>query len=112
MPRYPHWLERLCEREIQGKVVSVETLLTGGVGAITVLVFFLALILNGKLHTDGEFDREVARGDRLEKALADMTKAKEVSDERADAAVRASSLIAEAFSSARDRRRDTRGHSS
>lgn len=81
------------------------SLLTGGVGAVTTLVVFLTLIITGKLHTDGEFDREVARGARLEQALADMTRAKEVSDERADTAVRASSLIVEAFTSAAKRRR-------
>ncbi len=95
-------------RGVPGKV-SAETLvsfLTGGVGAITTLTVFLMLILSGKLHTDGEFDREVMRGDKLETALADMTRAKEVSDGRADTAVHASSLIVEAFTAAARRRRD------
>jgi hypothetical protein len=87
------------------------SLLTGGVGAITVLVVVLTLIISGNLHTDGEFEREVKRADRLEKALEDMTRAKEVSDERADTAVRASSLIAEAFTKAAQARAGRRsGH--
>lgn len=85
------------------------SLLTGGVGAVTVLVVVLTLLISGNLHTDGEFKREVARGDRLEKALDDMTKAKEVSDERAGAAVHASALVAEAFTKAAERRVRGRG---
>jgi acyl-ACP thioesterase len=89
--------------------VSAETwvsLITGGVGAVTVLAVWLTTILAGKEHTDGEFKREVARGDRLEKALEDMTKAKGVSDERADTAVRATALVAEAFTKAAAQRKE------
>lgn len=89
-------------------VLDPVSLLTGGVGAVATLVFFLSLILRGNLHTDGEFDRECAAHSRTQKALDDMTKAKEVADERADAAVRASSLVAEAFTSASQRRREQR----
>lgn len=80
------------------------SLLTGGVGAVTTLTVFLILIITGKLHTDGEFDREVKRGDQLTEALATMTRAKDAADERAGAAISASALIAEAFTKAAEHR--------
>lgn len=80
-------------------------LITGSTGVVGCLVIFITLIMTGKLHTDGEFTR-VEEALRLEKeAHADTTAALVAASERADAAVRASELIAEAFSSASQRRR-------
>jgi hypothetical protein len=76
------------------------SLITGGVGAVTVLAIFLSLILAGKLHTEGEFNREVRAHDKTRKALEDMTKSFEAASQRVDAAVRVSELVTEAFTKA------------
>lgn len=81
----------------------VVPLLTGsGVAGIV-----LALFIMGWVHSDREFGREVSRGDRLEAALKEKDKALEEANARADAAVRASELIADAFTEARKRRSAT-----
>ena len=83
---------------------SVVSLISGGAGAIAILTLFLTLILSDKLHTDGEF-RRMEQALQLEKeARAEATRALTAASERADAAVRASQLIADAFSG--------RGHAS
>lgn len=77
---------------------SVVSLISGGAGAIAVLTLFLTLILADKLHTDGEFHR-MEQALQLEKqAHSETTRALIAAGERADAAVRASQLIADAFS--------------
>jgi hypothetical protein len=73
-------------------------LIGGGTGAVGVLSLWLTMILTGKLHTDGEFDR-VLDALNIEKAAhAETRKALDASNARADAAVRASELIADALS--------------
>jgi hypothetical protein len=93
--------------------VSVEQLIgiiTGSTGVVGVLAIFITLILSGKLHTEGEFDR-VAKALELEKeAHAETTRALAAASERADAAVRASELIAEAFSASSTRRKNVTPH--
>jgi len=89
---------------------SVLGLITGSAGALVVLALLAWAFYAGKLHSDREFEREVARGDALEAALKEKDKALEASSDRADAAVRASELIADAFTEAR-RRRNPAGRS-
>jgi len=89
-------------------VESLVSLISGGSGALTVVVIWLTLILSGKMHTDTEFDREVARGDKLEEALKEKDRALEAAIARADTAVHASSLIAEALTGVRVRGGDSR----
>jgi len=86
-------------------VNSLLSLVTGGAGAVTVLVIFLTLILSDKLHTDGEFQRLVEADVRKDETIEELTKALEAASERGDAAVRASELIASAFTSGRRRSR-------
>lgn len=94
----------------------ISTLLTGTVGAVSVLVVILALILIGKLHTDGELKREIAMHDKdverevqahnlTRKALDDMTKAFQAATDRVDNAVKVSELVTEAFTKAAQRSR-------
>ena len=83
---------------------SLIPLITGGGGALVVLMLVAYAFYLGKIHSDPEFQREVARGDRLEAALREKDKALEAASDRADAAVRASELIADAFTEARRRR--------
>jgi hypothetical protein len=82
-------------------VESLTSLLTGGVSAMAVMAIFLTLILTGKLHTDGEFDREATALDREKAAHEETRKALAEASARADAAVRASEMIAGAFAAAR-----------
>ncbi len=79
------------------------SLITGGAGAVTVLVTWLLCLLSGKIHTDSEFDREVQRGDLLQRALNEKDEALKAANERATAAVRASELIADAFTEVKQR---------
>jgi hypothetical protein len=78
-------------------IESIAGLIGGGTGSVAVLVIFLVLMLSDKLHTDGEFEREVKRGDLERDAHAETRKALTAANERADAAVRAASLIADAM---------------
>ncbi len=78
---------------------SLLSLITGGAGAVTILVVFLSLILSDKLHTDGEFQRLTQAAERKDQTIAELTKALDAASARGDAAVRASELIAGAFSS-------------
>lgn len=94
------------------------SLLTGGVGAVTVLATWLMCLLTGKLHTDDEFGREVARrelaekrAETLERALGESRQALAEASGRADAAVRASELIADALADAKSRERLPKGTS-
>jgi hypothetical protein len=64
------------------------------------MTVFLTLILSGKLHTAAEFDRTDAALEREKQAHAETRKALTEAAARGDAAVRASELIADAFSSA------------
>lgn len=68
---------------------------------------FCAFFILGLLHSNPEFKRETARGDALAAALKEKDKALEAANDRADAAVRASELIADAFTEARKRRSGT-----
>lgn len=77
---------------------------TGSAGALVVLAFVAWGFYTGKLHSDREFGREVKRADTLEQALKEGAQALADATKRADAAVRASELIADAFSEARSRR--------
>jgi hypothetical protein len=85
-------------------VENLQSIITGGTGAIVVMVVWLTMILSDKLHTDGEFSR-VAEALQLEKtAHTETRKALEAAADRADAAVRSSELIADAFTAAAERR--------
>jgi hypothetical protein len=79
-------------------VESLTSLLTGGVSAMAVMAIFLTLILAGKLHTDGEFQREAQALDREKSAHEETRRALTEASARAETAVRASELIADAFS--------------
>ena len=79
-------------------VESLTSLLTGGISAVAVLGIFLALILADKLHTDAEFKREMEALDREKMAHAETRKALAEAAARADAAVRATEIIARALS--------------
>lgn len=83
---------------------SIINLISGGTGALGAVVIFLALILASKLHTDQEFQREVNRGDKLEANIAEKDRTIVAMSERADAAVKASEVIANAFAAADSRR--------
>jgi hypothetical protein len=88
-------------------VESLSGLITGGIGAVAVLGIFFALLLTGKLHTDQEMERADDSYDRLAAALDLEKRAHEQTRQaltaaaaRADAAVRASELIAGALGGA------------
>lgn len=83
---------------------SLLNLITGTAGALVVLALVAWAFYSGHLHSDREFQREVKRGDTLEAAAAEKDKAITEAAARADAAVRASELIAGAFTEARRRR--------
>lgn len=88
-------------------VESIASLIGGGTGATAVLVIFLTLLLAGKLHTDDEFSRMSDALDKEKEAHEETRRALALAGERADAAVKASELIADAFSaSSRRRARD------
>lgn len=92
---------------------SLLALIQGGAGALVIMALVAYSFFIGKLHSDSEFKREVRRGDTLEAALAEKDKALVEAATRADAAVRASELVAGAFTEARRRRSrgDTHGTS-
>ena len=81
-------------------VESLTSLLTGGISAMAVMGIFLTLLLTGHLHTRGEFDREAAALDREKLAHDETRKALAEASKRADAAVRAAEVMADAFSRA------------
>ena len=98
----------LSDHDRRGRQLDVSTvtsLITGGAGAVVVLVVFLTLILSDKLHTDSEFQRLTEAGERKDQTITELTKALDAASERGDAAVRASELIANAFTSTGQRRR-------
>jgi hypothetical protein len=76
---------------------SFVSFLTGGVGAVAVMAVFMTLILAGRLHTDGEFNRLEAALNREKEAHDETRRALTDASARADAAVRASELIARAL---------------
>jgi Tfp pilus assembly protein PilN len=78
-------------------VESLTSILTGGVSAMAVMGIFLTLILTGKLHTDGEFQREAAALDREKQGHDQTRQALAEAAARADTAVRAAQMIADAF---------------
>jgi hypothetical protein len=84
-------------------VDSLTSLLTGGISAMAVMAIFLTLILTGKLHTDGEFDRVSGALEQEKQAHTETRKALAEAAQRADAAVRASELIANAMTGASGR---------
>lgn len=92
---------------------SLLGLVTGSAGALVVLALVAFAFYSGKLHSDSEFQREVTReakrADTLEAAMAEKDKALAEANARADAAVRASELIADAFTEARRRRSSRAG---
>lgn len=71
-----------------------------------VLGIWLTLMVSGKLHSDDEFQRESAALEREKIAHDETRRALAAASERADAAVRASSLIADAFGARKGRNRD------
>lgn len=75
-------------------------LITGSTGVVGVLTIFITLIMVGKLHTDGEFERVLNALEKEREAHKETERALEAASERADAAVRASEVIADAFVSA------------
>jgi len=84
---------------------SLLSLITGGAGALSIMGIWMTLMIMGKLHTDGEvtllvdaLNREKAAHDETKRALA-------AASDRADAAVRASELVSDAFASASQRRK-------
>lgn len=79
-------------------IESLTGLITGGIGAVAVMAIFLALILSGRLHTDDEFQREVKAREKEQEAHSETRKALVEASGRADAAVRAAEMVAEAFS--------------
>jgi hypothetical protein len=79
---------------------NLQSIITGGSGAIVVVVIWLTMIMSDKLHTDAEFRREAAALEKEKAAHDETRKALAEAAARADAAVRASELIADAFSSA------------
>jgi membrane protein involved in colicin uptake len=81
-------------------VDSLTSLLTGGISAMAVMAIFLTLILTGNLHTSAEFDRVDGALEQEKQAHAETRKALAEAAQRADAAVRASELIANAMTSA------------
>lgn len=87
-------------------IESLFSLITGGAGALAVMTIIFALILSDKLHTDGEFRRIVQANEKKDLTIAELTKALDAAATRADAAVKASEMIADAFSSAGSRRRN------
>lgn len=89
---------------------SITSLVTGSIGAIGVLGIFLTLILTGKLHTAGEMkradqtiERQARALDKGEEALAETRRALTEASGRADAAVRATEVVARAFQSGQAR---------
>lgn len=72
---------------------------------MTVMVIFLTLILSGRLHTDAEFRRTEAALDKEKEAHDETRRALTAASERADAAIRASEVIADAFTYANRRKR-------
>ena len=86
---------------------SLVGLISGGAGAVTVFGIWMSLLVSGKLHTDAEMTRADQLSElRLEAlrteqaAHAETRRALAEAAARADAAVRASEMIADAFSSA------------
>jgi hypothetical protein len=73
------------------------------------MAVFLTLILSGKLHTDGEFSDKASALQKETDAHAETRRALEVAMERADSAVRATTLIADALTSAQARPPRRRG---
>ena len=67
-------------------------------------------MLADKMHTDAEFARLAAALDREKAAHDETRKALAEASARADAAVHASELIADAFTEARSRRGTGSGH--
>ena len=86
-------------------VESLASLIGGGTGALAVMAIFLTLILSGKLHTDGEFDRlNQALKDEKE-AHKETIRALTAANDRAGAAVQAASLIGESLAGRQRARR-------
>ena len=92
-------------------VESLTGLISGSIGAITVLGIVLTLILSGKLHTDSEMrradetiERMTRALDKSEEALAETRRALTEASARADAAIRSSEVIAGALRAAGGRR--------
>lgn len=72
---------------------------------MAVMAIFLTLILTGKLHTDKEFDREASALDREKTAHEETRRALSEASARADAAVRATEIVAGALSHSRGAKR-------
>ncbi len=85
-------------------VESAVSLITGAGGAMGVMVIFLVLILSGKLHTDTDYQRVEKALEYEQQARAETAKALAAAAERANSAIRASELIADAFASSPRRR--------
>jgi hypothetical protein len=71
-----------------------------------VALYFVALFVTGKIHSDAEFCREVKRCELSEAARGEMQKALDAANARADAAVRALALLADAIGGPAERRSD------
>jgi hypothetical protein len=85
-------------------VTSILSLITGGIGAIAVLGIVLTLIIGDNLHTDGEFKRLVEANAKKDEALEEAKRAIEAANARADAAVQAAEVIANALAGGGQRR--------
>lgn len=92
-------------------IETVTSLITNTVGAVAVLGIFLTLIVSGRLHTDAEVkrledvvDREATALEREKQAHDETRRALAAASERADAAIRASELVATALGEAKRRR--------
>lgn len=88
-------------REQGSRVGAVLPYITGAGGASAIALVWIGLFLSDKLHTDGEFRREAAALEQEKAAHGETRKALSEASARADVAVRASEMIADAFGAAR-----------
>lgn len=91
-------------------LTSLEDFISGAFGGIIVLVYFVSMLLADKLHTDAEFKREAKALERERDAHAETKRALEAAIARADTAVRASELVAQALTAADQRGGQGRRH--
>lgn len=94
------------------------TLVTGGVGALTVAAAWIGSVSTGKFHTDDEFQRECQRGAIKDATITELRAAVEAANSRAevanaradaantraDSAVEATKIVAQAVMHVQKRR--------
>lgn len=83
---------------------TIASFATGSIGAIAVLGIFLSLIVTGNLHTNDSVRMYKQTIADLKETIKEKDKAIAAAGERADAAVKASELIANAMARAPERR--------